>query len=71
MAECKWYPVCPMKEYLKEGLLDEKYVREYCRGDYRRCVRYQKQARGEPHPDNMLPDGTVDESPPPFKNTGV
>jgi len=27
----------------------------------RSCIRYQIEERGEPHPDWMLPDGTLDE----------
>ncbi|MCF8036674.1 MAG: hypothetical protein K9K62_07370 [Desulfobacteraceae bacterium] len=29
-------------------------------GDNRRCVRYRMEAEGRPHPDNMLPDGSID-----------
>ena len=58
---CKWYPVCPMKYYFERGELDEKWVREYCHGNWKSCVRYQMEERGEFHPDNMLPDGTIDE----------
>lgn len=59
---CKWYPVCPMKYYFEEGKLDEKWVREYCHGNWAACVRYQMEERGQFHPDNMLPDGTIDKS---------
>ena len=57
---CKWYPVCPIKRYTDAGLLDSKWVEAYCRGDRSKCVRYQMEERGEPHPDWMLPDGTLD-----------
>jgi len=60
--ECRWYPVCPMKRYLEAGLLARRWVEAYCRGDWRRCVRYRMESAGEPHPDWMLPDGTVDET---------
>ena len=50
-----------MKRYLEAGRLDPKWVEQYCKGHWRRCVRYQMEARGEPHPDWMLPDGTLDE----------
>jgi len=58
---CKWYPVCPMKHFYDAGRLDARWVDEYCHGNWKVCVRYQMEERGEPHPDNMLPDGTTDE----------
>jgi len=60
--QCRWYPVCPMKRFRDAGLLDEKWVRLYCKGDWRGCVRYRMEAEGRPHPDWMLPDGSLDES---------
>ena len=59
--DCKWYPVCPMKRFYEEGKLDKKWIELYCKGDWESCVRYQMEERGEPHPDWMLPDGTLDE----------
>ena len=56
---CKWYAVCPMKRYTETGLLDPKWVKTYCKGDWDRCVRYQMEERGEFHPDWMLPDGSI------------
>jgi len=38
---CKWYTVCPMKRFYEEGKLDEKWIKNYCMGDYESCVRYQ------------------------------
>ncbi len=58
---CKWYQVCPMKRYYEKGELDEKWIDQYCKGDYETCVRYQMEERGEPHPDNMLPNGEIKE----------
>jgi DNA polymerase len=59
MRTCRWYELCPMKEYLEEGRLDRSWVDRYCHGDWHRCVRYQMEERGEYHPDWMLPDGTL------------
>ena len=56
---CKWYEVCPMKRFYEQGKLEGRWVEEYCKGDYRLCVRYWLEERGEPHPDNMLPDGEI------------
>ncbi len=58
---CKWYHVCPMKRYLEEGKLDIKWVNEYCWSNYQHCIRRKMEEKGEYHPDNMLPDGTIDE----------
>ncbi|OYT53698.1 MAG: uracil-DNA glycosylase [Candidatus Altiarchaeales archaeon ex4484_2] len=57
---CRWYPLCPMKRFFEEGRLDEKWIKEYCKGNYRECVRYRMEDEGKPHPDNMLPDGSID-----------
>jgi len=58
---CKWFEVCPMKRFHALGLLGGHWIERFCRGDWRRCVRYQLEAGGEPHPDWMLPDGSLDE----------
>ncbi|MEA2101687.1 MAG: uracil-DNA glycosylase [Thermodesulfobacteriota bacterium] len=59
---CKWYPVCPMKRYYEEGLIDRKWVDEYCMDHWDLCKRYWKEEKGEYHPDWMMPDGTIDEA---------
>jgi len=51
-----------MKRYYEMGKLDEKWIREYCKGNWEKCVRYQLEEQGKCHPDWMLPDGTIDES---------
>ena len=43
------------------GKLDKKWIELYCKGDWESCIRYQMEERGEPHPDWMLPDGSIDE----------
>jgi uracil-DNA glycosylase len=57
--ECKWYQVCPMKAFYEEGKLDKKWIDLYCKGDWTNCVRYHMEETGQPHPDFMLPDGTL------------
>ncbi len=59
---CKWFPVCPMKFYWEQGKLEEHWIRDYCFGDWESCIRYQKEEAGIYHPDNMLPNGKIDES---------
>ncbi|MBS3731684.1 MAG: hypothetical protein KGY42_02155 [Desulfobacterales bacterium] len=60
LRACKWYPVCPMRRFYKEGRLERKWIENYCLGDNQRCMRYRMEVEGRPHPDNMLPDGTID-----------
>ncbi|MBN1675169.1 MAG: uracil-DNA glycosylase [Kiritimatiellae bacterium] len=59
---CKWYPVCPMKTFYERGDLPAHWIERYCWGDWRRCVRYQMEEAGTPHPDHMLPDGRMDQT---------
>ena len=61
LIDCKWYPVCPMKRFYEKGKLDKKWIELYCKGDWESCVRYQMEEEGKPHPDWMLPDGTLDD----------
>lgn len=49
-----------MKWFYEEGKLEARWVEKYCHGNWKTCIRYQMEERGEPHPDNMLPDGTTD-----------
>jgi hypothetical protein len=58
---CKWYEVCPMKRFYEEGQLERTWVEKYCWGNNERCVRYQLEERGKPHPDNLLPNGEIRE----------
>ncbi len=60
LSECKWYPVCPMKGFFENGLLDRSWVELYCKGDWKSCIRYKLEEKGEFHPDWMLPDGSLD-----------
>lgn len=60
LPACKWYPVCPMKRFYESGRLEERWVRDFCHGDWQSCVRYQLEESGRSHPDTMLPDGSVD-----------
>ncbi|OYT32245.1 MAG: uracil-DNA glycosylase [Thermofilum sp. ex4484_79] len=57
MGTCKWFRVCPIRKFVEEGKLDKVWVKKYCKGDFKKCIRYQLEEKGIPHPDNMLPDG--------------
>ncbi len=59
---CKWYNVCPLRLFYKQGMIDKKWVENYCKGNYLECVRYKMEEEGIYHPDNMMPDGTIDDN---------
>ena len=56
---CKWYYYCPIKFYVDRGLLERKWVEDYCLVNNHDCIRYQKEEKNEWHPDNMLPNGEI------------
>jgi len=58
--ECKWYTMCPMKRYYEKGLLNKRWIDDFCRGNWKNCVRYEMEESGKYHPDWMLPDGNLD-----------
>ncbi len=62
MNICKWYEMCPVKYFTDRGMLDKKWVENYCLKGDKECKRYIMEENGRPHPDNMLPDGTIDGS---------
>jgi len=48
-----------MKRYFEEGKLEIKWIDGYCKGNYNRCIRREMEEEGKYHPDNMLPDGSI------------
>ncbi|NQU18713.1 uracil-DNA glycosylase [bacterium] len=58
---CVWFDVCPLKRSYEQGKLDRKWIENYCWADYSKCVRKKMEEQGIYHPDNMMPDGTIDE----------
>jgi len=50
-----------MKAFYEHGKLDKKWVDQYCRNKWKSCIRYQMEETGHIHPDNLLPDGRIDE----------
>jgi hypothetical protein len=61
---CKWYNICPLRGFERKGKIDKSWSRSYCEtiGNWRNCKRYQLEEKGIYHPDNMMPDGAIDES---------
>jgi hypothetical protein len=46
----------------KRGRLGLEWKHRYCENNYGACRRFQLEEKGIPHPDTMLPDGTIDDS---------
>lgn len=57
---CIWFDSCPLKKFYEQGQLSKKWIKDYCWGDNSRCIRKEMEEKGEYHPDNMMPDGTID-----------
>ena len=58
---CKYFDICPLRKFEKEGKLSGKWKNTFCATDknWANCVRYQETKKGIPHSDNKLPDGKV------------
>jgi hypothetical protein len=60
LKECKWYQLCPMKTFYEQGKLDKIWINQYCKNGWKNCIRYRMEETGQIHPDNLLPDGSID-----------
>lgn len=60
---CRWYDnTSGMKRAYDAGMLDKRWIDEYCMNGGQGCVRKRKfEGEGYVSPDYVLPDGTVDE----------
>lgn len=56
--------MCPLRRFEREGKLDKTWEHNYCSSatNWQNCKRYQSEEKGIFHPDNMLPNGEIDES---------
>jgi len=61
---CKWCNVCPLRKFERAGKLPDYWRENYCltENNWKNCKRYQMEEDSQPHPDNMLPDGKMDDS---------
>ncbi len=59
--KCKWYNVCPLRWFESQGKLDDKWKNLYCEKDFKECQRYKCEENGIYHPNNLLPDGSINE----------
>ncbi|MBN2583344.1 MAG: uracil-DNA glycosylase [Planctomycetes bacterium] len=62
MTVCRWYDGSSgMKRAFDAGLLDRKWIDDYCLNGGRGCVRKRRfEGEGYVSPDYVLPDGTED-----------
>ena len=49
-----------MKRAYEAGALEKTFIEKYCFGNWKSCVRYQMESRGEAHPDHLRQDGVLD-----------
>ncbi len=61
---CRWYDsTSGMKRAYDSGLLDKKWIDNYCMNGGVGCIRKKRfEGEGYVSPDYVLPDGTVDEN---------
>jgi uncharacterized protein YodC (DUF2158 family) len=60
---CKWYnETSGMKRAFDNGMLDKKWIEDYCWNDGKGCIRKKRfEEEGYVSPDYVLPDGSVSE----------
>lgn len=51
-----------MKYYWEQGQIESKWIENYCNKNWLNCIRYEKEENGIEHPDQMLPNGEIDEN---------
>jgi hypothetical protein len=61
---CRWYDESSgVKRVSDLGLIDKKWVEEYCLAGGRGCIRKKRfEEEGYVSPDYVLPDGTISEA---------
>lgn len=61
---CRWYELCPLREFEKQGKLGKEWEKKYCKteANWKNCKRYQMEGKGKFHPDNLLPNGKIDKN---------
>lgn len=60
--QCKWFLSCPMNKFYQKGILNSYWIHNYCKGNWNKCTRFILEEQGKSHPDNMLPNGKIDEN---------
>jgi len=70
---CRWYNgTSGMKRAYDKGLLDKKWIEDYCLNGGNNCVRKKRfEQEGYVSPYYVLPDGTVDDNLQKAKEEGI
>jgi hypothetical protein len=50
-----------MKRFYEQGKIEKRWIEDYCKGDFTKCVRKKMEENGEFHPDKMMPNGEIRE----------
>ncbi|RLG12453.1 uracil-DNA glycosylase [Candidatus Pacearchaeota archaeon] len=58
---CKWYDICPLRQFEKQEKISEGFKEEYCKTEenWKNCKRFQMEEKGLYHPDNLMPNGEI------------
>ncbi len=61
---CKWLEMSPLRKLEEQGKISKKWKKDYCltNENWNNCKRYQFEAEGKYHPDNMMPDGSINKN---------
>jgi hypothetical protein len=51
-----------MKSFFKQGKIARHWVDFYCHNNWQKCKRFDLEEKQIEHPDNMLPDGSIDKN---------
>ena len=57
--DCKHISGCAMYQLFTLSGTLAVWQNRYCKADYGNCVRYQREACGEPVPNNLMPNGRM------------
>jgi len=60
--QCKWFLVCFVEYFGEQRKIDEFWIKQYCFENWNDCIRYQKEEAGIYHPDNLMPNGQINEN---------
>ncbi|MCK5538385.1 MAG: hypothetical protein KAI79_16275 [Bacteroidales bacterium] len=48
-----------MKFFFEKKQIEKSWIDNFCFDNWHQCVRYQKEEQGIYHPDNMMPNGNI------------
>ncbi len=57
MEKCPRLEMCSMFKLFRHEATKTIFIRQYCEGDFKKCIRKQKKDTGREVPDNLMPNG--------------